>query len=237
MSSADLLGNAGPIPGTPTDETTKHLYRVAGLGGVGAFLAWLGQPILVFLISGPQGDAGADWSEIESSRYNGAIEVVIFSMIGVGLLFMVLATWRILEHRNPGASVAAGVGYVMGLVAAVSWFLVAAEAFRMFTSIGAAIPEVTDDSKLQASIIHGTYLDITGALLLFVVGYTGWVVMVATAGRRAGVVGMPLAALLALSTLAWVPALAVPFSAPWPLVGFILTMLILGISFLVRSRR
>ena len=237
MNRADLLGDAGTVSGTPTEETTKHLYRVAGLGGVGAFAAWLGQPILVFLIFGSRGDAGSDWSEIESSRYNGAIEVVIFSMIGVGLLFMVLATWRILEHRNPGASVAAGVGYVMGLVAAVSWFLVAAEAFRMFTSIGAAIPEVTDDSKLQASIIHGTYLDITGALLLFAIGYTGWVVMVATAGRRAGIVGMPLALVLGLSVLAWVPALAVPFSAPWPLIGFILAMLILGISFLVRSRR
>jgi hypothetical protein len=107
----------------------------------------------------------------------------------------------------------------------------------MFTSVGAAIPEVTDDSRLQASIIHGTALDVTGALLLFGVGYTGWVVMVATAGRRAGVVGTPLGVVLALFALGWVPALALPFSVPWPLVGFVLTMLILGISFLVRSRR
>ena len=237
MNSADMLGDAGQVSGTPTDETTKYLYRVAGLGGVGAFLAWLGQPILVFLVIGPRGDAGGDWSEIESSKYNGAIEVVIFSAIGVGLLFMVLATWRILGHRNAGASVAAAVGHVMGLVAAVSWFLVAAESFRMFTSIGAAIPEVTDDSPLQASIIHGTALDVTGSLLLFGVGYTGWVLMVATAGRRAGVVGMPLGVVLALSALAWLPALAVPFSVPWTLVGFMLTIPTLGISFLVRSRR
>jgi hypothetical protein len=119
----------------------------------------------------------------------------------------------------------------------VSWFLVAAESFRMYTSVGAAIPKVTDDSQLQESIIHGTALDITGALLLFVIGYTGWVVMVATAGRRAGVVGMPMVVVLALSVLAWVPALVVPFSVPWPMVGAIMTMLILGISFLLRSRR
>ena len=237
MSTADLLGNAGPAPATPTEETTKHLYRVAGFGGVGAFLAWLGQPVLVFLIIGPQGDAGADWSEIESSRYNGALEVLIFSAIGVGLLFMVLGTWRIIGQRKPETSLAATTGQAMGLVAAVSWFLVAAESFRMFTSIGAAIPEVTDDSQVQASIIHGTSLDITGALLLFVVGYTGWVVMVVTAGRRAGVVGMPIVVVLALSALAWVPALVVPFSVPWPMFGFIVTMLILGISFLLRSRR
>ena len=156
MSTADLLGNVTPEPATPKDETTKHLYRVAGLGGVGAFLAWLGQPVLVFLISGPQGDADADWSSIESSRYNGALEVLIFAAIGVGLLFMVLGTWRIIGQRKPEASLAATTGQVMGLVAAVSWFLVAAESFRMYTSVGAAIPKVTDDSQLQASIIHGT---------------------------------------------------------------------------------
>jgi hypothetical protein len=237
MSTADLLGNVTPEPAMPRDETTKHLYRVAGLGGVGAFLAWLGQPVLVFLISGPQGEAGADWSSIESSRYNGALEVLIFAAIGVGLLFMVLGTWRIIGQRKPEASLAATTGQVMGLVAAVSWFLVAAESFRMYTSVGAAIPKVTDDSQLQASIIHGTALDITGALLLFVVGYTGWVVMVATAGRRAGVVGMPVVVVLALCVLAWVPALVVPFSVPWPMVGSVVTMLVLGISFLRRSRR
>ena len=237
MSTADLLGNVTPEPATPTDETTTHFYRVAGLGGVGAFLAWLGQPVLVFLISGPQGDAHADWSSIESSRYNGALEVLIFAAIGVGLLFMVLGTWRIIGQRKPEASLAATTGQVMGLVAAVSWFLVAAESFRMYTSVGAAIPKVTDDSQLQASIIHGTSLDITGALLLFVVGYTGWVAMVATAGRRAGVVGMPVVVVLALCVLAWVPALVVPFSVPWPMLGSVVTMLVLGISFLRRSRR
>jgi len=237
MSTADLLGNVTPDPATPKEQTTKHLYRVAGLGAVGAFLAWLGQPVLVFLISGPQGDVRADWSDIESSSYNGALEVLIFSAIGVGLLFMVLGTWRIIRQRKPDASVAATTGQVMGLVAAASWFLVAAQSFRMYTSVGAAIPRVSEDSQLQASIIHGTSLDITGALLLFVLGYTGWVAMVATAGRRTGVVGMPIVLVLALSALAWVPALVVPFSVPWPMVGFIVTMLILGISFLLRSRR
>ncbi len=237
MSTADLLGNVTPEPAMPKDERTKHSYRVAGLGGVGAFLAWLGQPVLVFLISGQQGDAGVDWSSIESSSYNGAVELLIFSAIGVGVLFMVLGTWRIIGQRKSETSLAATTGQVMGLVAALSWFLVAAGSFRMYTSVGAAIPNVTDDSQLQASIIHGTRLDVTGALLLFVIGYTGWVAMVATAGRRAGVVGTPVVVVMALSALAWVPSLVVPFSIPWPMVGSIATMLVLGISFLLRSRR
>jgi hypothetical protein len=207
------------------------------LGGVGAFLAWLGQPILVFLLTGPQGDAGGDWSQIERFRYNGAVEVLLFSAIGVGTLFMVLGTWQTIAHRNPAGSVAATVGQVMGLVAAAAWFLVAADAFRMFTSVGAAIPDVTDDSALQAAIIHGTALDVTGALLLFGVGFSGWLIMMATVGRRAGLVGVPVALVLALLVLVQIVPIALPFSAPWPLVGYVLAMLILGISFLLRSRR
>lgn len=232
MSTADLL----PEP-TARDDDTRHLYRIAGLGGVGAFLAWLAQPILVLLLSGSVGDAGGDWSDIEKSRYNGAIEVLIFSGTGLGVLFMVLATWRTITRGSSVVSVAATVGQVMGLVAAASWFLVAAESFRMFTSIGAAIPDVTDDSALQAAIIHGTFLDVTGALLLFMVGFSGWLVMVATAGRRAGVVGVPVSLVLVVAVLLQVVPLAVPFSPPWPLVGHVLAMLILGISFLFRHRR
>ncbi len=230
MSTADLLA---PEP-TARDDDTRRLYRIAGLGGVGAFLAWLAQPILVLLLSGP---LGGDWSDIEKSRYNGGIEVLIFSGIGLGVLFLVLATWRTITRRSTVVSVAATVGQVMGLVAAASWFLVAAESFRMFTSVGAAIPDVTEDSALQAAIIHGTFLDVTGALLLFMVGFSGWLVMVATAGRRAGVVGLPVSLVLVVPVLLQVVPLAMPFAPPWPLVGHILAMLILGISFLLRHRR
>ena len=238
MSTEERLGGAGPAsPGTGTDERTKHLFRVAGLGAVGAFVAWLGQPILVFLVIGAQGDTVPDWSEIESSRYNGLIEVLIFSTIGLGLLFLVLATWRLIRRRTSEPSVAATAGHVMGLIAALSWFLVSADSFRTFTSVGAGIPEVTGDPTLQRVITEGTALDITGSLLLFVLGYTGWVVMVATVGRRAGLFGLPLTLVLVLSVLGWVPMLAVPFSFPWPLMGFMVTILVLGIVFLVRSRR
>jgi hypothetical protein len=236
MTTADLLGPTGPTS-TPTDDTDKRLYRLAGLGGIGAFLAWVGQPILVILIIGAGGDPGPDWAEIESSEYGGAAEVLIFSAIGVGLLFLVLATARLVARRSPVASVAATVGQVMGLVAAGSWFLAAAESFRMYTSIGAGIPDVTEDPALQGVITHGTALDITGALLLFVICYTGWVVMLATAGRRAGVVGTPLSVVLAVSTLGVLPSLALPFSVPWPMLGYVVTMPILGIAFLIRARR
>lgn len=167
----------------------------------------------------------------------GAVEVLIFSGIGVGVLFLVLATWRTITCRDSSVSVAATVGQVMGLAAAASWFRAAAESFRTYTSVGAAISDVTDDAALQAAIIHGTFLDITGALLLFAIAFSGWLVMVATIGRRAGVVGLPVSLLLLLSVLLQVVPLAMPFSPPWPLVGHVVAMLILGISFLLRCRR
>jgi hypothetical protein len=192
---------------------------------------------LVLLLIGPQGEAGGDWSAIAQARYSGTIEVLIFSAIGVGVLFMVLATWQTITRGNPAVSVAATVGSVMGVVAAASWLLAAAEAFRMYTSVGAAIPDVTDDSALQAAIIHGTALDVTGALVLFMVAFSGWLIMVATAGRRAGVVGLPVALVLGLVVLVQIVPLVLPFSPPWPIVGLVVAMLILGISFLLRSRR
>ena len=237
MSTADLLGPTGSAPASPADPIDKHLYRIAGLGAVGAFVAWLGQPILVLLVIGAEGEAGPDWAEIRSAQYSGTAEVLIFAAIGVGVLFLVLATSRMITRRSPETSVAATTGQFLGLVAAASWFLVAAESFRMFTSVGASIPEVTEDPALQATITHGTALDITGALLVFVIGYTGWIVMLATAGRRARVIGTPLSVLLGVATLATLPSLALPFSLPWPLLVYVATLPILGISFLVRSRR
>ena len=237
MSTADLLGPTGSAPAAPSDLVDKRLYRVAGLGALGAFVAWLGQPIMVLLIIGAEGEAGPDWAELETAQYSGTAEVLIFSATGVGVLLLVLATSRIITRRNPENSVAATTGQFLGLVAAASWFLVAAESFRMFTSVGASIPEVTEDPALQATITHGTALDITGALLVFVIGYTGWIVLLVTSGRRAGVIGTPLSVLLGVATLATLPSLLLPFSLPWPLLIYVATLPILGISFLVRSRR
>jgi hypothetical protein len=242
MSTADLFGPAEPAPATRTDATTRQLYRIAGLGGVGAFLAWLGQPILVTLM-GDTGENGTAWADIESAPYQGAAEALVFALIGIGVLFLVLATWRLVTdglaargRREP--SVAAIAGHFLGLVAAGSWLLVAADSFRLYTSIGASTPDLTSDPALQKAIIEGTYHDVTGELMLFAVAFTGWVVLMTTAGRRAGVIGVPLTVVLLLPVAALVLTLAWPFSVPLlPIIGYVLATLILGISFLIRSRR
>lgn len=234
MSTEVLLNHAEPT--IRPDDTTRRLHRIAGLGGVGAFLAWLGQPVVVTLM-GDFGENGTVWRDVEDARWQGAAEAVVFSLIGLGFLFLVLATQRLIGARRE-PSVAATVGHVLGLVAAGSWFLVAGDSYRLYTSIGAALEEVTPDPELQKAVIEGTYHDVTGALMLFALAFSGWAVSLATAGRRAGVIGMPVALIVCLPLPALLLTLARPFSMPvLPVVLAVLAALVLGVSHLVRSRR
>jgi hypothetical protein len=236
MSTADLLGTTDPVGDKPDLE--KKLFRIAGLGAVAALVAWVGQPIMVTLAASREGGGEVtDWAGVESAKWSGAVEVVIFSGMGLGMLFFVLATWRLLRLRLGGASIAAQVGLAGGVVGALAWFLTAAESFRMYTSIGAGIPDAVPDSDLQKAVIEGTALDITGTLILFQIGFTAWLVLLATAGRKARVVGLPVTALIGLSFLGVIVQLAVPFLPPWPMAGYLLVTLVIGISFLIKSRR
>ena len=153
MSTADLLGTAGrPVGDKPDLE--KKLFRIAGLGAVGALVAWVGQPIMVTLAAQREGGGEVtDWAGVESAKWSGAVEVVVFSGMGLGMLFFVLATWQLLRLRLGGSSIAAQAGMTGGVLGAVAWFLTAAESFRMYTSIGAGIPDAVPDSNLQKAVI------------------------------------------------------------------------------------
>lgn len=234
MSTSELLGSH---PQSDTHDEARRLYRVAGLGGVGAVLAWICQPILVSVLAASDAPDAPAWADIEAMRWNGSIEVVIFSAMGIGMLFFVLATWRLLRLHARDASVAQQLGLTGGVLGACAWFLVAADSFRLYTSIGAGLPDLTDDPELQRVALDGTYLDITGAIILFAVGFTLWTILLATSARRAGVISTPLAILAVLSLAGPVAGLALPFGAPWWLVGYVVVLLVLGVTFLVKSRR
>lgn len=234
MSTADLLG--GTEPTTVPPDPARRLYRAGGLGGVGAFLAWTGQPVVVALAAGDVSDAPA-WEDIRSRPWSGAVEVVLFSAVGLGALVLVLAVWQLLRLREATASVWQQVGLTGGVVGAAAWFLVGAESLRMYTSIGAGLPTITADEELQRVAIDGTYLDVTGALVLFAVGWTVWTVLLVTTARRLRVVGTPTAVFAGLTLAGPVAGLALPFGSPWWLLVFVLSMLVVGIVFLVRARR
>ena len=235
MSTFDTLGATEEVVGP---DSTQHLYRVAGLGAVGAVVAWLGQPVVVTLAAGRDGGGEVtDWAGVESARWSGAVEILIFSAMGVGMLFFVIGTWRLIRGRLTEVSAAAQVGLAGGAVGAGAWFLTAAESFRTYTSIGAGIPDAVPEPALQRAVMEGTALDITGAIILFEIGWTAWLVLLATVGRRVGVVPVAVVALIGLSAAGVLVQLAVPFLPPWPLVGYLLSMFVLGVVFLSRSRR
>jgi hypothetical protein len=61
--------------------------------------------------------------------------------------------------------------------------------------------------------------------------------MLATTGRRAGVIGWPLTVVCLLSVGIMVAAAFLPFAPPWGGVAGIGAALVLGVAFLVKARR
>ena len=61
--------------------------------------------------------------------------------------------------------------------------------------------------------------------------------MLATAGRMARLIGLPITVLIGVSLLAVSVQLAVPFLPPWPLAGYLLVTVVVGVSFLIKTRR
>lgn len=225
---------------TPTlaPPTAKRLYRAAGLGGVGAFAAWLLQPFFVLIVSpGRETPEYPVWETIASHPYDGALQVVTFAGIGTGLLFLVLGTDALVRQAGGGQSAAYRVGATLGIVAGSAWFVVAGLVLVPYTSIGTGIPDLSSDESLQAIMLDLPALIVGGVLLGFVLAGAGWIVCVITAVRRAGVIGIPLAVVGGVSLIGPVLVLALPFSPPWGSIGVLGFALVLGIAFLFKSRK
>ena len=63
--------------------------------------------------------------------------------------------------------------------------------------------------------------------------FAGWLIALAFAGRRRGVVGWPLSILALLAAGASIVQFLLPFAPPWGLIGGIGFAFVAGISFLV----
>lgn len=234
MSTADLLGTTTE-PLDPAHEERRRLLRTAGLAGIGAFVLWLCQPLLVAVLSSNDTDAPTV-ETLESMRFTGSVEAVLFSGIAASLMVLVLATWRVIGLSTPRPGTASTVGLVMGLVGASGWVWSAGDSLSMYTSVGAGLADITASPEVQAASLQASYLSVTAGLVVFTIGSFGWYVMLVTTGRRAGLVGKPLAAVLGLLLLGPLYQLATPFAAPWSLIVFVLGALVLGIAMLVKSR-
>ncbi|MEV1129015.1 hypothetical protein [Agromyces sp. NPDC049794] len=240
-SSASASGavHSDPEPSAVLHHShERRLYRAAGLGGILAFASWLGQPVVVAVLSAAEGDEVPTIELLRSRPYSGVIEAVIFLGMAVGLLAFVQASASLVRNRTgPEPSVWAGIGAAFGWVGAASWILVATASLSPFTSIGLGVAEALPDQAGQTAVLEANALLITAFVIAGALGLAGHALFLATAGRRAGILGWP----LAVTAFAAVAALALPFlmpfTPPWGLIGVLLFVLVAGIVFLFRSRR
>lgn len=245
MSTADLLGNAEQHSNTSHASTTPapdaaestSLTRMAGWAGVAVFVLWLCQPILVGLLAGSGADDTPDLAALEANSWVGGFDAALFSGIGMASLVMVLAVWRAMRLTGAADGTFSTVGFAMALVGATAWFWVAGHGLSMYTSVGAGLGDVTGDSEIQAASLQASYLAVTAGLLVVGIGSIGWNLLLATSGRRSGLIGRPLSVVFGVFAAIPLYQAAVPFATPWPILVAVLGSLILGIALLVTSRK
>jgi len=217
-------------------DLRRRMYRTAGLGGIGAAVAWVAQPIAIALVAGDSGDR-PDFAYIESHPFNGVIEGTIFSAIGVGLLFLVIAVGRLAAASGVPASASALVGHTLGIAGALAWFVVAGVLLAQFTSVGFGLGDAAPDPALQVGLYQLLGVIATGMLTVFGVCFAGWLIALAVGGRRRGVVGWALSILALLAAGASILQFLLPFAPPWGLIAGIGFAGVAGVSFLITSRR
>ncbi len=233
MTSIDADAAAAASASVPAGR--RRLYRTAGLGGVGAFVAWAAQPVIVSVLSRSAPEDERDFAFIESTAFLGVLEAIVFSAIGVAMLFLVAATAQLTSSAGR-PSTAALVGHLLGVLSGIAWLFVAGSSLALYTSIGFHLGEAAPQEELQQGLYQLHAVVLTGLIGPYVFGMIGWLVMLATAGRRAGVIGWPLTIVCIFAVVIMVAASFVPFAPPWGWIAGIGATLVLGIAFLVKAR-
>jgi hypothetical protein len=222
-------------PHTPVAASPARLTRTAGIAALVAAVAYLVQPIIVFVINPETTGAGGYPVADDLLNVRGLVplELAEFGTVGVATLVLVVALDRL--RRSVGAeSVLGTVGTLLGVVGAAGWLGAAALTLGVYGLLATNLGEITPDPTLQQAVIQGSLVG-DGMLDLGLVGIAGWLAVLGTSGRRAGLVGWPLAIVaLVVAAGMLLPALIllVPFGGLLIIPGF----LALGIGLLVRSR-
>jgi hypothetical protein len=212
----------------------RRLYLAAGFGGVLAAASWAIQPLLVV----QAGDDLPTLDNLFTHPWHGAIETAVFTGIGVGVLFLVLAIGALTERRLSVVSTWARTGHVLGVLAGCTWILLAGWFAGPYTSVGQSLGEATGDPAIQRAVLHMHSVGAIGIILAASLGLAFWLVCLATVGRKAGVVGAPLVILAATAAISTLQPFIMPFAAPWgAILGMPAFVLVAGIAFLLKARR
>jgi hypothetical protein len=237
MSTTDLLGV--PTSTTPAPVNISSLFRLAGVGGLLAFVTWLLQPIMMlFLIEydekNPAGSyhSAAEWA---NATWEGPYGLVAFAGVGIGIMLLTVGLTRAAELKGAGA-VGTTVARYLGLLATTAYVLLGGFGVG-WAVFGKNVADVTGNLEMQR--LMSVVMDPISAGLLATagVGLAGFFLWLGTAGRRLGLIGVPLAVLGARYVVAFVAPVAVNSQPMIAATLQPLLCLVLGIGCLLKSRR
>ncbi len=221
----------------PTRE--RRLYRTAGFGSVLAAVAWLVQPLLVFVVAGGDAAETPTMDYLLENPWGGPVEAAVFTGIGAGVLVLVMAVEALLAGRADAVSVPARVTQVCGVIAGSAWILLAGWYMGPYTSVGKAITEAAPDVAVQQAVLQIHAVGTMGIIVAAGLAFAGWLLGLATVGRTHAVVGRPLAIGAGLAAVVIVvPLLTLPFSPPWGVIlGMEAYLLVAGVALLAKARK
>ena len=227
-SAAAVAGGSG---------SAARLYRVAGVSALVGAVAYLVQPIVVFVVNPPTTGPGGYpvATDLIGLRTLAPLEVVEFTTIGVATIVLAVAVYRLSVLRGERTSIPLQLGAILGVLAGCGWIATAASILSTYGLFATNLAEITSDEKLQQVAIQGALLG-SGLLCIPIFGMAGWFVLLATSGRRQGVVGWPLA-VVAFAVTAMIAIPAAVLLVPFGILVLIPAFVTFGVAFLVKGRR
>jgi hypothetical protein len=224
----------------PRISTSRALYRTAGIAALAAGLMYILQPIIVFVLS-PQYPAGTpfedtfpDPSELGGASLLATLSAVEFFAVGLATIIAALALGRLTART--GAGVWATAGQVTGVVSGAAWILMAGMTLANSGTVAQALSEVGADAGAQRVGLQAVNIVITGFIAVVAFCTATWLASLATAGRRAGVIGLPLA-IASIVVAALITVALLVLNVPFGVLLLIPYFIGLGIALLVKSRR
>lgn len=209
----------------PAVSATRRSVRVTGTALLIAFLAFLPQPFLVFLL--PVSDVFIAPADLGSVWWRATTQSFVWGVIASALLVAVIAAGRCLRP-----SIWASVGTAAGVVGAAAWGAEAAMRSAAHAPFAAILSQAPAGEDVQATVLYLMNVVVGGFTILGFIGISVWMVMLGTAGaaligRVCGVIAAIAGAGVALSTLAIQENPA----------GFLILLLfgVLGVVMLVRT--
>jgi hypothetical protein len=209
-----------------------NTHRVAGTAAIAAAAAYLLQPVLVAANSGEELTPLP--SEVRDVWWTGTLQAAVFSGVGIALLVLVLAVGDLIRPAVGGLSAGLRALHVLGVVGAAGWLFAGAMALAGYSTVAAGIADSGAEEPAQRAALNMAWLVLTAGLELASIALALWLGLVSTVGRRAGVVGRPLAWAGFVVAVAMVATAA--FVVPFGMLLLIPYLLGLGIRLVRRGR-